>query len=170
MTIQVILRSGDITTDVPVDCLISSINSEGLWFGGVDEAIRRVAGDQFHSQALQMLRQYGLYDGQVLPLPQKQQHRGSFHCVLFVVDDLQQPLKELVFNALKKAEACGFRSVALPMMRTGVAAGIVERTQIEVVQAVKIALLQFLIDYPYSNMQINVVAYGIPSAIRLFLI
>ncbi len=170
MTIQVVLRSGDITTNVPVDCLISSINSEGLWFGGVDEAIRRVAGDQFHKQALQMLRQYGLHDGQVLSLPQQWEHAGSFHSVLFVVDDLQQPLNVLVFTALKKAESCGFRSVALPLMRTGVAAGIMERTQLEVVQAIKMGLLQFLNDYPYSNMQINVVAYGIPSAIRLFLI
>ena len=48
MKVQV--TSGDITA-VPVDAIVTLINSGGLWFGGVDRAISSVAGDLYHRQA-----------------------------------------------------------------------------------------------------------------------
>ena len=45
------LMKGDITRTATVDAIVTLINSGGMWFGGVDGAIQRVAGGQYHAQA-----------------------------------------------------------------------------------------------------------------------
>lgn len=46
-----LLMKGDITRMASVNAIVTLINSEGAWFGGVDGAIQRVAGGQYHAQA-----------------------------------------------------------------------------------------------------------------------
>jgi len=55
-------QNGDVAS-VRADALITAISSSGMWFGGIDRAIQRVAGSMFHTQAL---RGMPLFDGDVV--------------------------------------------------------------------------------------------------------
>jgi O-acetyl-ADP-ribose deacetylase (regulator of RNase III) len=158
---------GDVTRTVRVDAIATLINSAGMWFGGVDGAITRIAGGQYHGTAFQMLRDSGLQDGQVVVAHQQAQHTGSFRDVIFVVDDMHQPLANLVLAALEAAENEGYESLAMPLMRTGVALGIVEKTPREVAIQMKEGIWTFTQRHPDSRMAIYIVVYGDPNAVKL---
>ena len=89
-------------------------------------------------------------------------HRGNFDDVIFVVDDLQSPLNELVSIALKAAQNAGYQSVAFPMMRTGVMIGVVEPNVRAVVAQMRKAFEAFSAD-----MDVYVVVYDDPEAVKL---
>jgi O-acetyl-ADP-ribose deacetylase (regulator of RNase III) len=113
---------GDIT-QIQADALITAINSSGMWFGGVDGAIQRSSGFMFHSQAQTAMP---LSDGQVVYAPERGSHNGKFDAVLFIVDELQKPLYDLVTLALEAAVNHELMSVNIPTIRTGVMAGVHE--------------------------------------------
>jgi len=146
--------SGDIT-QVSAEALITAINSEGMWFGGIDGAIRRCAGGVFHSQAALN----PLSDGETVFAPSERKHGGSFESVLFVVDDLRRPLCDIVAIALQEAERLRLSSVTLPTIRTGVMAGIYEPTVRAALDEMATAILQFVATSPQMR-QISVVVYN----------
>ena len=122
--VQVEVVSGDIA-QVKADALITLINSGGMWFGGIDGVIERNAGSLFHRQAATQ----ELHDGMVvIATATGFQHGGEFGDVIFVVDDLRQPLHQLVEAGLKAADEAGYESVTLPAMRMGVMLGAFEKT------------------------------------------
>jgi O-acetyl-ADP-ribose deacetylase (regulator of RNase III) len=47
---KVSVIEGDITR-INADAIVTAINSAGMWFGGIDDAIQRAAGDFYHNQA-----------------------------------------------------------------------------------------------------------------------
>jgi len=97
------------------DALITAINSGGMWFGGIDGVIQGVAGNAFHAQAAKAMP---LKHGQAIVANGKGvAHGGSFSNVIFVVDDLKGPLREIVNNGLEAAANAGFKSVTLPTIR-----------------------------------------------------
>jgi hypothetical protein len=69
--------------------------------------------------------------------------RLHFRDVIFVVDDLVQPLGNLVLRGLLAADLAGYASVALPLMRTGVMAGVVEKNVQEVIHEINRAVKIF---------------------------
>jgi O-acetyl-ADP-ribose deacetylase (regulator of RNase III) len=151
---------GDLThTATPMDAIVTLINPGGMWFGGVDDAIQRVAGGQYHAVPYAELTKAGLENGQVVVAKGSMAHRGSFRDVIFIVDALKSPLNSRVYTALAAAEDNGYQTVALPLMRTGVMAGVVERTKHAVVQQIKQALDRFKADRPASTMVITFVVY-----------
>lgn len=167
MTTNIVVLQGDITRAVEVDAIITLINSAGVWFGGVDVAIMRVAGDHYHNQAENVLQVAGLHDGQVLIAEgEKTKHRGAFDHVIFVVDDLKQPLGKLVHSALNAAKTAGFKSVAMPLMRTGVMLGKVEPNVQAVLSQIKLGVNEFLSE-GIPDMTIYIVVYGDPTAAKL---
>src|SRR3990167_1163934 len=106
--------SGDIAR-VKADALITAINSGGAWFGGIDGVISRAAGDLFHAQAGAAMP---LTDGQtVVAHSNGRAHKGAFTNVVFVVDDLRRPLREVVQSGLRAAADAGAQSVSLPTIR-----------------------------------------------------
>lgn len=115
--------SGDIA-QVKSDAIITAINSGGAWFGGIDRVINNVAGNQFHKQAAAKMP---LKDGQVI-VANNVSHRGEFSNVVFVVDELNLPLHEIIYKGLKAASDSGFKSVSLPTIRMGVMLGLVEKS------------------------------------------
>lgn len=161
-TTSVTILPGDITV-VPADALITLITSGGDWRGRVDGAIMRKAGQQFHQIVAQRM-----------PTPVRQgdiifadgshiQHHGAFRHVIFVIDDLQLPLKDLVKAGLEGAFAHALQSVSLPMMRTGVMAGIVEKTPEDVAFQMSEAIKEVAAAHPSQPMEVKIVIYADPQ-------
>ena len=94
------LIKGDIA-QVPAEALITAINSGGMWFGGIDGVIQRLAGQAYHNQAA---KRSPLSNLDTIVATQKGSHRGLFADVVFVVDDLKSPLSVVIKTALQAAE------------------------------------------------------------------
>ena len=123
---KVFVESGDIA-QIQADVLITAINSQGIWSGGIDNVIYQVAGNFFHSYALKKMP---LKDGQtILALGKGYKHSGLFSNVIFVVDDLKKPLHEIIYAGLKTCSDAGFKTVLIPTIRMGVMLGVVEKNK-----------------------------------------
>lgn len=155
---KVFVVSGDITK-VKVDALITAINSDGMWFGGIDGVINRVAGGMFHLQAADEMP---LKDGQTIVARSNGCfHGGAFTDVVFVVDDLKHSLSEIVYNGLKAASEAGFKSVSLPTIRMGVMLGVVEKNAEEAVLGMSVGVRKFLKKNPDTTLEsITFVVYN----------
>ena len=153
---------------VVTDAIVTLINREGDWYGGVDWAIKNVAGGKYHRQAQAVLDSKGLFDKQVVVAKGNQrEHNGFFDNVIFVVDDLKSPLSELVFRALYAAKQEDYHSIALPLFRTGVMAGVVEPDLETVIEQMIKGFKQF-VSYGDDELEICVVIYANPLAVKMF--
>src|SRR6266568_3171215 len=147
---------GDITK-IPTQAIVTLINSGKMWFGGVDGAIMRVAGNQFHRVPAGLT----LSDGEVVIAegPHPATHNGQFSDVIFVVDDLKRPLGELVELALDKAYRQEYATVSFPAMRTGVMAGAYERdareAALQMVEGMKRSITRHM-----QPITVNIVIYS----------
>lgn len=122
--IRIVIMSGDITM-IASDAIITAINSGGLWFGGIDGAIRKVAGNMYHAQASGKK----LIDLEVIIARGDHNHHvGKFDNVVFVVDDLRSELRGVIARGLEEADNAGFKNVTIPAIRTGVMLGAVEKS------------------------------------------
>ncbi len=143
---------GDIP-QVNADALITAINSGGMWFGGIDGAISRVAGAMYHGQIMQHAP---LSDGDCIYAEATATHGGAFKNVIFVIDELNWPLKDLVLAGLELAVNNELKSVTIPTIRTGVMAGARETRE-----EVLIALVEAVSFYGDSQLdQITIVVYN----------
>ena len=169
---EVRVVAGDITMFQQVDAIATLINPEGAWFGGVDFAIRSVAGGLYHEQALSELINNGLSDGQVLVDRGKHsEHNGLFNDVIFVVDDLEKPVGLLVRVALNAAKKYGYNEIAFPAMRTGVMLGAYpgEPDAFSTVLAIATSLREFYDENPGLELIVYFVIYRDTEVERLFL-
>lgn len=155
---EVRVLGGDIAS-VEADALITAINSGGMWFGGIDGVIQRCAGSMFHEQAAQS----ELTDGAVVIAHSTDVHNGQFKNVIFVVDDLQQPLRNIVLAGLRAADLAGFKSVTLPTIRMGVMLGVVEKGRFEAIKEIGEAIRQAVADDPVSLENVSFVVYNDPQ-------
>ena len=156
---------GDIT-QIPADAIMTAINSEGMWFGGVDGAIQRVAGDQYHAQAAKNMP---LHDLQTIVAKGKaQQHKGKFNNVVFVVDDLESSLDKVAYAGLEAAHQEGYKTLLLPAMRMGVMAGAVEKTPQETAAKLGQRISRFMQTYGTQTKleNITLVVYQDPTAAK----
>lgn len=149
---------GDIS-QVKADALITAINSGGMWAGGIDGVIGRNAGTLFHSQAAEKLP---LTQGQTVNAKGGPSNRASFSNVVFVIDDLQGPLSDVIFNGLMAADEAGYKSVTLPAIRMGVMRGVVEKTIPEAVRQILDGIQRFdrKDDFKPTLQEITFVIYG----------
>lgn len=165
MMLRKFVTQGDITRVYEIDAIVTLINPDGMWFGGVDGAIQRVAGGYYHNQVAQHLGH--LENGQVVVAKgSRNDHRGSFNDVIFVVDTLASPLSHMVESALGAAKEAGHEFVALPLMRTGVMLGVVEVNLDEVVKQMVEGLDKFE-NGGETDMRVIVVIYDNPEAAQL---
>lgn len=108
---------GNIAT-VRADGLMTAINSSGMWFGGIDGVLGGFAGSQYHNQLADALRVNP--NLQTFVAAKRSPHGGSFEQVVFVIDDLNEPLNVIVRRGLVAASAAGLRSITMPLIRFGV--------------------------------------------------
>jgi len=127
--IRIVRISGDITR-VDSDAIITAINSGRLWFGGIDGAIQRVAGNIYHNQAM---NEELINLKVIVARGDHNNHKGKFDNVVFVVDDLKSELRGVIARGLEEADAAGFKKVTIPAIRTGVMLGAVEKSLEQVV-------------------------------------
>lgn len=115
---KVSVIDGDVTA-VPAQVLITAINSGGMWFGGIDGVIMRTAGAQFHGQAAEALRRADR-SAKTIVAKQLGWYHGRFADVIFVIDDLDEPLNVVVRRGLTAASDAGYQTVSMPLIRFGV--------------------------------------------------
>ena len=158
---KVNIVSGDVT-QTTADALITAINSGRMWFGGIDGAISRVAGNLFHRQASANLPDK--QGGTVVAKSNGTRHNGEFKNVVFVIDDLKGPLHEIVQNGLTTASDEGFKTVTLPTIRMGVMLGVVEKSKEEAVDEMVKGVKLFLKKNPKTSIEnITFVVYVDPD-------
>lgn len=124
-----VVSGGDIRTE-EADALIAAVNSRGKWSGGIDRAIQSVAGNMYHQQAAASLPLHHCQT--VVARGSRSQHRGAFDNVVFVIDDLQSPLRQVIRAGLQAADAAGMRTVSIPGIRLGAKIGVFEKSMDEV--------------------------------------
>jgi len=152
----ILIESWDIWK-IKSDALIAPINSGGLWFGAIDNVIRNNSGDQFHKQVSNKLP---LNHGDTVNATKQTNHNWAFENVLFVIDDLKWPLKDILYNALKAADKAGYNSVSIPIIRMWVMIGIVEKTPEEVVEQLWLGIKKFKDTNPVNLKKIIFVVYN----------
>ena len=171
--LKINIISGDITqTTEVVDAIATLVNSGGMWFGGVDGAIKRKYGNWYHSRLATQIDypKDGVQasDGKIYIVEGEKNRNHSFKDVIFIIDDLNLPLSTLVFNALEAAEKAGYKRIAMPSMRNGVMAGIVEKNIQEVSEAMKQGVLSFKEKYPNSALVVDIVIFYDPEAEKFY--
>lgn len=156
---KVEVKSGDISR-FEADALITAINSGGMWFGGIDGVIQRSCGGNFfHDQVRAVLPQIKHGDA-VLAYGLGLLRKDTFKNVVFVVDDLQGPLHQIIYIGLAAAAKAYFTSVSLPTIRMGVMLGAVEKSIEEATGEMAKGVKQFIADNPNSSIeQITFVVY-----------
>jgi|GEM_PF-938692 len=142
------VSQGDITK-MPANAIVTAINSEGMWFGGIDGAIQRVAGNHYHAQAGARMPLSDLQT--IVAKGNRKDHQGEFDNVVFVVDDLRSSLDKVVYTGLEVASKEGYQSVLLPTIRMGVMLGAVEKTPEEAVDRMGNGVREFLHKYGSST-------------------
>lgn len=138
--ISVSVTSGDIGR-VKSDAIVTAINSGGMWFGGIDGVIQRYAGELFHQQAANALP---LKHGQTVVAKGNIENQASFSNVVFVIDDLEGKLSDVVYAGLVAASEAGFSEVTMPTIRMGVMLGVVEKTPAEAVNEMVEGVRRFI--------------------------
>lgn len=128
---------GDITK-TPADVLLAVANPSGDWSGGIDHAIRRNWGNDFHAQLRGIWEKKGFAATGDTVLTQSGGHK-----VMFVCDDLDNllPLSTVLYPGLDAIASAGMTKVVMPVVRTGGVAwflGVeVEDTERELVSVLK---------------------------------
>ncbi len=156
---------GDIT-QIETPAIMSAINSGGLWFGGVDGAIQRVAGNRYHSQAAAAMPLHDLQT--VVARGNSRTHSGKFNDVVFVVDDLESSLDKVVYKGLEAAHQESYPKLLVPAIRMGVMAGAVEKTAEETIARLRQGIYDFMRDYGAKTKLENLtfVVYRDPKAMQ----
>lgn len=165
---KVTVLGGDITTVQPFDAIITPINSAGYWSGGVDLAIKRIAGDQYHLQAARELMRASARDGTTIVARKLRAHSGQFENVIFVIDNFELEICDLVYMSLFMAVNQNYRRVAMPMMRrTGLVDQLSGLSMPQTAEQIKAGIKRFQQEFPKSGMEIFVVVFRNPETLQL---
>ena len=154
---------GDITR-ISADAIVTPINSFDCWYGGIDYAIQRVAGEFYHNQARKTMPLKNLQTIIARGLPEFK-NKFLFKDVVFVVDDVVSSLNKVIYNGLEAASKENYQTILVPAMRLGEAKGIYEKTENEVIDNMSLGVREFLDKYSIAtNLEkINFVIYNDPQ-------
>ena len=156
---KIVVVEGDITK-IDANAIITPINSNGDWDGGVDNAIFDVARNHFHDQVrgkvIQDLEVVFARGKRNMPL-----NRGNFDNVIFVIDDLKSSLSSVVESGLSSADYHSMEEVLLPAMRTGVVLGQIESSMDEVADQITAGIQRHFVEISDSIIaKITIVIYN----------
>jgi O-acetyl-ADP-ribose deacetylase (regulator of RNase III) len=161
--IELKVVGGDITR-VPADALITTVNSGKVWEGAVDRAIYAQAGRYFHNQVLELEPAGMFQDGSKVltrPVDGTRAPNTVFRNVIFVIDDLRRPLRDIILRGLNMTEHdSAIQHVTLPLLRTGVMARFAAVTGENPLEELGAALRTFVNSPVASVRRITVVVYN----------
>ena len=151
MTIVVNTIAGDVCR-VGADVLIHTIGSTGERNDSIDRAIMQSAGPKFHAQ---LWSEPCLEDGQAIVArgDDIEENKAAFSHVVFVVDDLLEPLRTIIFNGLVAAAEEGFESVTCAPIDLMAKARKCSRTFDEAAHEIGCGLREFYSQYPDSSIR-----------------
>jgi len=99
-------------TDVSADMLVATVSSWAQWRNGINQSLQECASTYFHDQLPQSLRNLDTY----MALGDATTQHLPFKDVLFVVDDCETSVSELVLKALHFADDQMVECIALPII------------------------------------------------------
>lgn len=113
---------GDLARTLPSEALIVPINSpDGSSFGDTGRLIQQAAGSFFEDELHRYMQDHYLPDGQTLRVKGgKIRYERKFNDILYIKDELNIPLKDLIYKALTSARHEGYHQVTVPLFRMGV--------------------------------------------------
>ena len=139
---------------IKADALIAPINSGGMWFGAIDNVIRDKWWLQFHEQVTTNLNHWD-----TVTAIKQEKHNGWFDNVVFVIDDLEWPLHDIIYKWLLSADKAWYKTVSMPIMRTWVMLWAVEKTLEDVFVEIKKWIEEFKKNKPNNLKNIIFVVY-----------
>ena len=135
LTVQVL--KGDIAK-ADAKAVMTTVQEKHLCHGGVNAVI----GKDNPCFFAQLQKAPELEDGKALLA--RGDGKGTIENVLFVKDQNQKPLADIVYEGLKAADKNGLESVAVPAMRAGSVFGAVERSYREIALELRKGVERFL--------------------------
>lgn len=151
-----------------MDAIIVLLNLKRNKVEGVHEEIIKIAGQQYHNQAIEFLTQNTkASDYQTIIAKGREEHGGSFRNVIFVIDNLDTSLDQILLSALEQAEKEGYRTVALNLLRLGEKLGSYEQTVTGSILGIHEGVNKFRRKFKTSNMNIYIVVSRNPSAMKI---
>jgi|GEM_PF-2172986 len=123
--------AGDIAK-FPADALVTTFSKQATKKTEVDLAIDRQAGSDFRYK---IPTERSLLDGSATLVAGKSFYNPTaFKNIIYVVDNLQVPLADIVSAGLRQAAVVGLVDVSLPVLRLGPMLGKVEKTPRDVIR------------------------------------
>jgi O-acetyl-ADP-ribose deacetylase (regulator of RNase III) len=151
-------------SQVKADALISAVQLHGFCHGGINAMIEREGGSCYSRQ---VEAAKPLVDGRTLVAKGDAESKAKFDHVVFVADDMRQPLHQLVLNALTAADDAGLKHVSLPALRTGWNFGFLEKSYDEVAAETVKGVNLFLAAGRKSVEKISFVVHNNPRLLSL---
>jgi hypothetical protein len=128
-----------------------------------------VAGNRYHEVITAHLADHIVSDGDAfVVMGDRHDHQGNFDDVIFIIDEENKPLSELVLIGLQTARTAGFRYVSFPVMRTGKGLGRIEINTDQVISQMQKGLEEFIKESPETKMNITVVVYNDKETLNKF--
>ena len=145
----------DSIINVQADALLTAVRPNTMPLGRVDSAIGRCAKSQFHRQAHKIL--LSKPEQKVVIARRRQYHEGKFRHVIFVVDDVVEPLEDVVSRGLTAAVSSGFEVVSLPAIRFREEQELEKRA--DMVRSIVTAIVHHEVNCKSSLSEVNLVIY-----------
>lgn len=162
--VSVVTVDGD-AAQLPADALLAAVQPSGFCHGGINAMIEKACGPGIRAQ---VDAQKPLTDGKTFLTKGDAASKAKFKDVVFVADDMRQPLHQLVFKGLKAADEAGVKTISLPVLRTGWNFGFIEKTYEHVVAETIKGLNLFLEGGRKSLGRISLVVHQNPRLLSLF--
>ncbi len=140
--------------DAGAQAVMTTVQEKHLCHGGIN-AVVGAANPCFFEQ---LQKAPELKDSEALVA--KGDGKGPIDNVVFVKDQNEKPLNEIVYEGLKAADKAGLQSIAIPAMRAGSVFGAVERSYREIGLEIRKGVERFMADARETLKTIKLVVWN----------
>ncbi len=147
--LTVCVSKGDIFLESAVDTLLTVTNIKRNRCGSMDMELIRHSGSLVYDQ-LDALPSSFLHDGLAVAFETQPAPSFPFRRVIFLFDEHGYPLHELVYHGLCEALCTGSKTIALPLLRTGISS---EEKDQDLSPELLRGIVRFIGDYPQNSLE-----------------
>jgi hypothetical protein len=138
--------------DVHADAVVATIECDGFCGSNINSVLRNSIGEKIKGRKLR--------DGETLTVSDKKSSSINPRNYVLVVDDQKLPLRDIVSRSLLEAEKSGFKSVTLPVLRSGYAFGAVETSSGQVAAELRAGIAKYQAE---GNGKLTEVTFALPK-------